>query len=327
MSAYDCFNIETTKPTVFLGQQYGSHFGYSIALYKSDETNPKKGWIIVGAPETNTTEGTVGHGATYACDYQSHNCTIISSINQHPRTSQINRASAHYYYYHSDGTQQRLGSTVRASEKIGGSILICAPNYFVERHLNKTDNISKTWYPENEPIGKCFLIDSTFTAKRAIMPYLNTNWTYAKLGFSQTGFSAEISSEYMYLSTPGAKYWTGNVYQTGKKPGLLLQQSDTTDDDKFTYIGYSIARGNFNYGKEALAVSAPRRDYFGEVRIYGEHLLVKKLSGEQLGAYFGYSLAAADVNGDGLQDLIVTAPFHSIESNKYVLQRHLSRLS
>lgn len=34
-------------------------------------------------------------------------------------------------------------------------------------------------------------------------------------------------------------------------------------------------------------------------------------TGEQFGAYFGYSLAVADVNGDGSQDIIVGAPMYS----------------
>lgn len=34
------------------------------------------------------------------------------------------------------------------------------------------------------------------------------------------------------------------------------------------------------------------------------------LTGDQIGSYFGYSLAAGDLNGDGHTDLIVGAPFY-----------------
>ena len=34
------------------------------------------------------------------------------------------------------------------------------------------------------------------------------------------------------------------------------------------------------------------------------------LTGDQIGSYFGYSMAAGDLNGDGYTDLIIGAPFY-----------------
>lgn len=41
------------------------------------------------------------------------------------------------------------------------------------------------------------------------------------------------------------------------------------------------------------------------------------MTGTQLGAYFGYSVCASDVDGDGLQDLVVGAPlFTELDNNE-----------
>jgi FG-GAP repeat len=44
---------------------------------------------------------------------------------------------------------------------------------------------------------------------------------------------------------------------------------------------------------------------------------VFNVTGTQLGAYFGYSVCASDVDGDGFQDLVVGAPlFTELDNNE-----------
>ena len=40
-------------------------------------------------------------------------------------------------------------------------------------------------------------------------------------------------------------------------------------------------------------------------------LQLHNLTGTQVGAYFGYSLAVLDINGDGNDDIVIGAPLHT----------------
>ena len=42
---------------------------------------------------------------------------------------------------------------------------------------------------------------------------------------------------------------------------------------------------------------------------------IQNITGEQMGSYFGYALAAGDIDQDGLDDLIVGAPMYTVPNN------------
>jgi hypothetical protein len=59
-------------------------------------------------------------------------------------------------------------------------------------------------------------------------------------------------------------------------------------------------------------------DYHVATSNVDEHRMeiIRELEGEELGEYFGAALCVLDVNGDGLDDLIVGAP-HYAEKNTW----------
>lgn len=67
--------------------------------------------------------------------------------------------------------------------------------------------------------------------------------------------------------------------------------------------------------------SAPRGSNLkGEVYIYDvidNYMdVLYKLSGSEMGEYFGYSLAVTDINQDGIDEIIVGAPIYSYGNTK-----------
>lgn len=116
--------------------------------------------------------------------------------------------------------------------------------------------------------------------------------------------------------------------------------------EKHSYMGMShaIVRRYMpvsNSKSYVVAAGAPREALTGVVHFFhimfdvsfGQvtKLLEVKLRGPHKGAYFGFSMAAVDLNGDKHEDLIVGAPYYSrkFEPNVgavYIYQNHKSKV-
>lgn len=121
-----------------------------------------------------------------------------------------------------------------------------------------------------------------------------------------------IGQSYSFsLNNPKDKVWA-------------TRESTAAEDD--SYLGYSSATGDFNGdGTQGVAVGMPRGGgLLGKVCIFSWNMTNQQnITGEQIGAYFGYSLAVVDVDGDKLDDLIIGAPMYTEPNNegKYDLGR------
>lgn len=107
-----------------------------------------------------------------------------------------------------------------------------------------------------------------------------------------------IGQEYSFsLNNPKDKVWA-------------TRESTAVEDD--SYLGYSSVAGSF-YGNPGVAVGMPRGGgLLGKVCLFSWNMTNwKNITGEQIGAYFGYSMAVGDIDGDGLDDLIIGAPMYT----------------
>lgn len=113
---------------------------------------------------------------------------------------------------------------------------------------------------------------------------------------------------------------TGQIYSSliTKPEEKVYQTHEGTASEDDSYLGYSSATGDVAYGESGVAVGMPRGAKLrGKVLVYTWNLTnIHNITGEQIGAYFGYSLCINDVDGDGMQDLIIGAPMHTEANNE-----------
>ena len=92
------------------------------------------------------------------------------------------------------------------------------------------------------------------------------------------------------------------------------------DGHKYDHTGSSIVKGKFANDKdETFAVGAPKavklkgRVYICYECFKKDEEITEIIEGPKVGDRFGASLAAADLNGDGIDELIIGAPLYSSE--------------
>lgn len=108
-------------------------------------------------------------------------------------------------------------------------------------------------------------------------------------------------------------------YSLNNPKDKVYQTKESTSREDDSYMGYSSASGDFTGdGQQGVAVGMPRGGHLlGKVLIYSWNLTnTVNITGEQIGAYFGYSIASIDVDGDKLDDLIIGAPMFTPANNE-----------
>ncbi|KAJ0070585.1 hypothetical protein NL108_016451 [Boleophthalmus pectinirostris] len=297
------FNLDVDQPFVFSGPQ-GSYFGFSVDFFNPSNS---KSDVLIGAPRANTSGSgsIVERGAVYSCPWRS-----VSSCQQLQFDTTDDRK-------HTNGAQmefkskQWFGASVRS---FGEHILACAPLY----------QWSTFGVSEREPVGTCYLKKGPSIVEYS--PCRSQANTPEGQGFCQAGFSADfVKNNKVVVGGPGSYYWQGQLISDditeifGRTTNDFVKQYSNTmatrsagaqyDD---SYLGYSVTVADFNDdGQDDYVTGVPRGDKaLGYVNIFnGQNMeSVKNFTGTQMAAYFGHSVAATDINGDGLVDLFIGAP-------------------
>ncbi|XP_028927467.1 integrin alpha-V [Ornithorhynchus anatinus] len=297
------FNLDVSRPAEYSGPR-GSYFGFAVDFFAPDSSSMS---LLVGAPKANTSQpGIVEGGQVLKCHWPSgHTCqpvTFDSTGNRDYAKNDPLEFKSHQWF----------GASVRSKKD---KILACAPLYHWRTEQKQ----------EREPVGTCFLQDGTKTVEYA--PCRSRSIDADGQGFCQGGFSIDFTkADRVLLGGPGSFYWQGQlisdqvaeivskydpkVYSIKYNNQLATRAAQAFFDD--SYLGYSVAVGDFNGdGIEDFVSGVPRAARtLGMVYIYnGKNMSsLYNFTGEQMAAYFGFSVAATDINGDDYADVFIGAP-------------------
>lgn len=325
------FNLSPEHGVVFKdpSDQEGSYFGYTVALQQ-------EGWLIVGAPRGNSTYP--GHvnvtqpGVVYQCQLQGDGKCTSQLLD--PAGNDINKEGK-YSQYKDDAW---IGASMEAVSDRNGQIAVCGPLW---------TNHFYSWKGLEFVTGICYITNISNSEKSAekLMPlnkysdmYYNRKSDDADFvrnisnfyAFGQAGMSVHITREEdeILIGASGVMDWTGTVIRYKKndhETPIIPNPLRTSVLRNYSYVGYSVSSGKFlgEKNKTYYVSGAPRAGvkYQGKVYIFDFHVatsngdehrmeIIRELEGQQLGEYFGAALCVLDVNGDGLDDVLVGAPHY-----------------
>uniref|UniRef100_A0AAQ4PKZ5 Integrin, alpha 3b n=1 Tax=Gasterosteus aculeatus aculeatus TaxID=481459 RepID=A0AAQ4PKZ5_GASAC len=303
------FNVDVRFPVVKEGQTAGSLFGFSVALHQQKEGSAKY-LLLAGAPKekAESLQNVNETGAVYSCPVTTDrsDCSRMDLVSTTNPSEMV------------EGMW--LGVTVASQRgKSAGRVLACGHRYV---------KIMKGGSEEQRRmVGKCYVRSNDLTFNPSdewqtnSYEVCNPTQDMELEGMCNMGMSGGMTDTDVYIGAPGSYLWQGNVHVTWRNPDEANAWDSLTKDfgvltKRNSYMGYSVLeeRKLLSRDEYTVVTGSPRNESRGAVvlgtKAGNDIKAVLFILGEQVGSYFGSSLAVADLNNDDWNDLIVGAPFY-----------------
>ncbi|KAK2884940.1 integrin alpha-3b isoform X2 [Channa argus] len=299
------FNIDERSSVIKEGKTSGSFFGLSVAIHQQGTS---KYVLLAGSPKekAQSLKDVNETGAVYACPLtiDPTDCSrmdLVSSTNPNEMVEGM-----------------WLGVTVATQRNPGGRVLACGHRYVKITQSSTEKN--------RQMIGKCYVrsndltYDPTDDWQTYSYEVCNPNFNLEFEGMCGAGISGGMTDTDVYVGATGSYFWQGNVHVTWRNPDPGNSWDSQGQDfgqlnRRYSYMGYSVLEEMKLLSPDDYTVvtGSPRDESKGSVVLGTKNKNINPvliIPGEQVGSYFGNSLAVTDLNSDNWNDLIVGAPFY-----------------